>query len=389
VYMDRERRRLVHRYIDGLASLPERREVERYIATDPEVAAYVRRHATVWAHLGAMPDSIADPDSAAAMQELAAKIRDADSTRALPVTPRADLHAPLPRVSGPVQVVTTAPKPLRVRRTFDWSTVVTFGATAAAVTLIVLGSRDARLGGGGTHTGSVKPASSDLNPPRSLGAGESPVSFTAQVGTRRSFTLPDGSDITLGPASHLSYVPNPGGYRTVSLAGEALFHVAHNPDRPFIVRVAGATIQDLGTVFTVRAYSASPTRVSVQAGQVAVRSTYPGAAGPATVLVAGTSTTVDSPTPPAVITDPTVVSEAFAWTHGSLHYHSAPLTEIAADLGRAYDLDIQIPDPDLRQLVVQFSVEGESARAALDVLMATLATVRYEQHGRVVTLYRR
>lgn len=373
--MDRERRRLVHRYIDGLASLPERREVERYIATDPEVAAYVRRHAAVWAHLGAMPASIADPDSTAAMQELAAKIREADSTRALPVTPRADLQAPLParRTSGPVQVVTSTPKPLRVRRAFDWSTVVTFGATAAAVALIIAGSRDAHLVGGAT-----------------AGRGnERALAVTAARGTRRAFTLPDGSDVVLGPASRLRYASAPGGLRTVTLVGEAQFQVTHHPDRPFIVRVNNATIEDLGTVFAVRAYPDAPTRITVRSGQVGVRSTAPGAPGLATIVGAGASATLDSLTPPRLFTDSAAFTRAFSWTHGALHYHSTPLAEVAADLGRAYDLDIRIPDPDLARSLVQYSVDGENAHAALDLLVATLAGLEYTQHGRVVTLSRR
>src|ERR1700739_232377 len=104
--MDRERRRLVHRYIDGLASLPERREVERYIAADPALAAYVRQHAAVWAQIGAMPDSIADADSAAVIAALAARVRAGDRTtdtaHALPLTPHADLRAPR---TPPLQVV--------------------------------------------------------------------------------------------------------------------------------------------------------------------------------------------------------------------------------------------------------------------------------------------
>jgi ferric-dicitrate binding protein FerR (iron transport regulator) len=376
--MDRERRRLVHRYIDGLASLPERREVERFIAADPALAAYVRQHAAVWTQVGAMPASIADADSVAAIEALTARIHATDTARSLPITPRADARAP--RTSGPLQVLPPLPRPLRARRTFDWSTALTFGITAAAVTLIALGGRGGRVGGAMTGRGGIAARVRGVN------VAEAPVAVTAARGQRRMVHLPDGTDVVLGPASRMRYVPVTDGSRTVSLAGEAMFHVKHYGECHFIVRVAGATIEDLGTVFVVHAYGDAPTRVSVESGQVGLRT---GSNTSATILEAGTSATVDSAGHPTVAHDAADVGDAFAWTRGTLHYRAAPLAEVTADLGRAYDLDIRLADPTLGQRVVQYTVDGDNAGAALDVLMATLAGVRYEQHGRVVTLYRR
>jgi anti-sigma factor RsiW len=98
--MDPERRRRVHRYIDGLASLPERREVERDLATDPALAAYVRQHAAVWARVGAMPESIADPDPIAAIDALAARIAAADRIRLGNAVPAGATSARGPAIWG-------------------------------------------------------------------------------------------------------------------------------------------------------------------------------------------------------------------------------------------------------------------------------------------------
>src|SRR5271154_3690879 len=130
--MDRERRRLVHRYIDGLASLPERREVERYIASDPALAAYVREHAAVWAQVGAMPDSIADADSVAAIESLAARITTGEARTPVHVgTARVALGDPRSGRSRLHGVPTHPAAP--PRRTVDWSTMLAFGVAAAAV----------------------------------------------------------------------------------------------------------------------------------------------------------------------------------------------------------------------------------------------------------------
>jgi transmembrane sensor len=350
--MNRERRRLVHRYVDGLASLPERREVERDIAADPELAAYVRQHAALWERVGAMPDSIADPDSFAAIDALGTRI---------------------PDTSGRLHVLPSLPKPLRARQSYDWSMVLTFALTAATVTVIYLGGRGGHVGGAATGRGTFP-----------FGA----TTATADLGQRRTLRLPDSTEVVLAPASRIRYASVRGGNRTVSLTGEASFHVHHEPDRPFIVRAAGATVEDLGTVFVVRAYPGAPTRVSVASGQVAFRATTPGASGPATVVDAGAWARLGPAGPATVVRDSADVADAFAWTRGSLRYRAAPLSEVAADLGRAYNLDIRIADPTLGARVVQYAVDGEDAGAALDVLVAALAGVQYTRHGRVVTLYR-
>jgi transmembrane sensor len=365
--MEREQRRLVHRYIDGLASLPERREVERDIASDPALAAYVRAHQAVWAQVGAMPDSIANADAVAAIDSLAARIPATDA-----------LH--MVGASRRLQVVPAHPPPMRRRRTVDWSTIMAFGITAAAVAAIAIGGRGGHVGGAATGrlAGAQRAARAGAG-----ALGEVPVTVIAARGARRTLRLPDGTGVVLGPASRIQYVAGADGSRTVSLAGEAMFRVVHRADRPFIVRLAGATLEDLGTVFVVRAYAGSPTRVSVEAGRVSVQ------AAATTMLEPGASATLDSTGHPTVVHDPVDVGDAVAWTQGSLRYRAAPLADVAADLGRAYDLDIRLADPALGQRVVQYAIDGEDAHAALDVLVAALAGVGYERHGRVVILYRR
>jgi ferric-dicitrate binding protein FerR (iron transport regulator) len=378
--MDPERRRRVHRYIDGLASLPERREVERDLATDPALAAYVRQHAAVWARVGAMPDSIADADPVAAIDALAARIAAADRIRLGNAVPADATTTPTRRLQiMPAHV----PDPPARRRLIDWSTVLAFASTAAAVAAIVIGGRTGHLGAAATrHAATARTPATHV-------VVDAPLTASAALGTRRTLRLSDGTDVVLGPGSHLRYVPGRDGSRTVSLVGEAMFLVEHRADRPFIVRVVGATLEDLGTVFVVRAYTDSPTRVSVRAGQLSLQAIRSRVGTVATILDAGASATLDSAGRPAVVDDATDADDAFAWTRGALRYRAAPLAEVAADLARAYDLDIRLADPALGQRIVQYAVDGEDAHAALDVLVATLAGVGYEQHGRVVTLYRR
>ncbi|MCG8696066.1 MAG: FecR domain-containing protein, partial [Minwuiales bacterium] len=85
----------------------------------------------------------------------------------------------------------------------------------------------------------------------------------------RSIELEDGSTIALGAASSLS-VNYSGKRRTVVLeAGEALFEVAKDPNRPFVVLAGNGTITAVGTAFNVRR-DADRVVVTVTEGEVEV-----------------------------------------------------------------------------------------------------------------------
>ena len=76
--------------------------------------------------------------------------------------------------------------------------------------------------------------------------------FSTQPGERREITLADGSIMDLSPDTDVAVR-----YRTharlVDLEhGEALFHVAKNRDRPFIVESARTRVRAVGTVFRVQ-----------------------------------------------------------------------------------------------------------------------------------------
>ena len=82
----------------------------------------------------------------------------------------------------------------------------------------------------------------------------------------QSFTLKDGSRVTLAPGSCLSLRAhrNP---RTVSMTGKVFFDVLHDEEHPFTVNVPGAGVQVLGTKFQVLQDSTGY-RVDVTEGRV-------------------------------------------------------------------------------------------------------------------------
>jgi len=80
--------------------------------------------------------------------------------------------------------------------------------------------------------------------------------LTTPNGGQYVVVLPDGSRVWLDAASSLKYpTAFTGNYREVQLTGEGYFEVVHNDKQPFIVKVKGIEIHDIGTSFNVKAYT--------------------------------------------------------------------------------------------------------------------------------------
>lgn len=84
------------------------------------------------------------------------------------------------------------------------------------------------------------------------------ITIETNPGMRTHINLPDGTIAYLNSGSRLTYsLPFNPKERNVTLEGEAFFKVAHNPEQPFIVSVAGdkMNVKVLGTEFNVQAYT--------------------------------------------------------------------------------------------------------------------------------------
>jgi len=81
-----------------------------------------------------------------------------------------------------------------------------------------------------------------------------------RIGSRTSLVLPDGTHVWLNSGSRLTYEKSYGtSLREVNLTGEALFDVAHNAAKPFIIHAARVDIKVLGTRFNVKSYPTDKT----------------------------------------------------------------------------------------------------------------------------------
>lgn len=93
--------------------------------------------------------------------------------------------------------------------------------------------------------------------------------YVTGVGEQRSITLADGSIVHLNARSEIRVNFLPHQRKVALLRGQALFNVAKDAARPFLVRAGSTRIQVVGTQFDVNESSAG-TFITVVAGRVAV-----------------------------------------------------------------------------------------------------------------------
>lgn len=201
-----------------------------------------------------------------------------------------------------------------------------------------------------------------------------------EVGEQRSLTLEDGSVLQLNARTRVRIRFSEAQRRVELLEGQALFEVAKQAARPFVVIAGDASVRAVGTQFDVYRKS-SGTVVTVLEGQVAVTSGAhaPSPARPgsrieperpgrhdAVLLEAGQQVIVT----PAAILEPrsTDLEVAMAWTRKKLVFESAPLSEVVAEFNRYNSRVLLIDDP----LLGEVRITGEFNPADVDHLVEFL-----------------
>jgi transmembrane sensor len=174
-----------------------------------------------------------------------------------------------------------------------------------------------------------------------------------QLGERREMTLVDGSLIDLAPDSEV-VVRYHARERLIALNhGEALFHVARNPNRPFIVQAALTSVRAVGTVFNV-GRDVHGVSITVVEGRVSVsqRSASNAADAPAescaTALCLGADEQVSiSPAGRATAVRKVRGGAEMGWATGQLAFENETVAEIARRFNLHNRIQIQVLDAGL------------------------------------------
>lgn len=204
--------------------------------------------------------------------------------------------------------------------------------------------------------------------------------LATHVGEQFRTALADGSLLELNTATKVAVEIAPERREIHLAAGEALFEVAKDKERPFLVRTALADVRAIGTKFTVRLEEGL--EVAVAEGVVAVER-----GGRRLALVAAGETYRLAPTGDAVRRggQAEVIERSLAWREGKVAFAGETLAEATQEMNRYNQVKIEIADAAVGQ--IRFggyfrATDPEGFAAALEQSLP----VKAEREGDVIRL---
>lgn len=194
--------------------------------------------------------------------------------------------------------------------------------------------------------------------------------ISTEVGAAHRATLSDRSVVTLNTASVVKPVFDRHRRRVMLIRGEALFDVAKDARRPFIVDAGDVQVIAVGTSFVVKRLEGRPVSVMVREGTVEIAR---GGGTPARRLEAGHGIEVSARAMTAIRPISGQQQDAaLAWTQGKISLNRMRLDQAVAEIGRYNDVPIRIRSEALkgRRISGLFSTtdpEGFARAAALSL----------------------
>lgn len=211
--------------------------------------------------------------------------------------------------------------------------------------------------------------------------------YATGIGQRSISTLQDGSSVELDAGTRVKVVLSQRARNVELIYGQAIFHVAHDAQRPFVVRAADREITALGTQFDVR-LDGSSVRVTLIEGKVKVsgepsqREAYlvpgqqliarlPGAREKVggNAVVGGRSGASDVGSLDGDAQVRTVdVGKVTGWRDGRIFLEDLSLADAVAEMNRHSPVQISIADPQIAGLRVNGMFRAGEPRAFVDAL---------------------
>lgn len=203
------------------------------------------------------------------------------------------------------------------------------------------------------------------------------------VGEQRTMSLDDGSRIHLNTATRLRVSYDKEFRRIELLNGEALFEVAKDSSRPFVVAAGDRTVTALGTTFVVQR---SDVRMSVtlMEGQVRVAAaTSERLEAQSTVLAPGERLILSAGAAPVL--DHPALDGVTAWRRGLVALEGMSLAQAVEEMNRYSQVRLTVERSEARQLPVGGSFRiGDSGSFATAV--AATYGLRIERRGDAIVI---
>jgi ferric-dicitrate binding protein FerR (iron transport regulator) len=216
-------------------------------------------------------------------------------------------------------------------------------------------------------------------------SSNSPLVIAVERGQKANIMLPDGSKVWLNSQSKLTYSANFNlKKRELKLNGEAYFEVAHNPNKPFIVRSNDIAVEALGTAFGVKAYN-EDNLISSILMRGKVRVTTPDGES---ILMPNDRIMYDRTTHKKDLSTVTNASNFTGWIHNELRFENESLGEISKTLQRVYNVEIIYASEKLRNQRYTGTLNNNSLESVLNIIALT-SPISFEIDKQQVKLYER
>lgn len=199
-----------------------------------------------------------------------------------------------------------------------------------------------------------------------------PNRIETAAGEHRTVTLTDGSKIEINGGSVVTLDKERPRFARLE-SGEAMFHVVHREDDPFVVEAGTSRIVDLGTAFNV-VRSGRQTSVAVSEGVVLYNP------GRDKVRVEAGQAIEARDNGPAPQVRDVEVANIGGWRSGLLVYSGTPLPIVAEDLKRTAGMNVSVApgaaDQSFRGALI---IDKDRGRTIAD--LAALSGTRAEKRG--------
>lgn len=179
------------------------------------------------------------------------------------------------------------------------------------------------------------------------------VLLTTQIGEQLTRQLDDGSTIEVNTDSQIRVEFADNQRSVYLLRGQAVFDVAHDESRPFVVFAGDRRVTALGTLFEVRMDRAS-TEVTLLEGKVRVDEI---ALTDKTVAVEPAASVELKPGERFVSADgamstvpANVIESDLSWRHGRHVFNDAKVSDIVAEINRYTNRKVRLEDPSIGEL---------------------------------------
>jgi transmembrane sensor len=193
--------------------------------------------------------------------------------------------------------------------------------------------------------------------------------------------LLDGSSIALNTDTRLDVSVDSSKRLVRFIEGEALFTVARDEARPFIVDLGNARVEVLGTAFNIRKRT-DVVELTVTHGLVSVIA----ANGQSTRVGAGKTTLIRPDVVATTDLDETLLRQRVAWQGGYIELNDETLDQAVAEFNRYRDQPILIGDPRIASLAIAGRFGVHDSDAFVSALHASFAITAERTPDGVVVL---